>query len=194
MTNASGNVPAVFLSGVTASGQSNTFYSRIISENGGGIYVAAGAYISLGDIGTQKTNKFQYITGDSNQDTMTNGATSGFVWKTATSAAGGGTAQMGLEGVNSGKLWLSQQFYLVSSNGIASYATNTTLSMTATGLTNTLTVNVVVAGFTGSSVVQTNASGFGFSRGTVSSGNDIVLQPGAKLMGNSCAANAVYAW
>lgn len=74
--------------------------------------------------------------------------------------------------------------------GFASTATNRTISVAATGITNTLTVNYWLKGFTGTSVVQTNAAGFGFSRGTVTAPTDIILQPGEFINGSSCAAMA----
>jgi hypothetical protein len=77
---------------------------------------------------------------------------------------------------------------------IGSYGTNSTLVVNSTGITNTTLDNYEIYGFTGVSVTQTNANGYGFSRGTITAPTDITLKPGAKLNGASCAANGKQGW
>lgn len=72
--------------------------------------------------------------------------------------------------------------------GIGSYATNAVLTIGATGVTNTLTVNAIAYEFAGTSVVHTRQNGNTFSRGTISAGIDIVLKPGESLTGSLCSS------
>ena len=81
--------------------------------------------------------------------------------------------------------------YLTATNGLGSFATNATLIVAATGITNTTSVNYRIFGFTGVSVTQTNPiSKIGFARGTITAPTDIILQPNEYLNGSSCAAAA----
>jgi len=75
-------------------------------------------------------------------------------------------------------------------NGIRSYATNQTLVVVTTGITNTLNINYRIIGFTGTSVTQTNTYFISTleNRGTITVPTDIILQPGEILKGTSCAA------
>jgi hypothetical protein len=77
--------------------------------------------------------------------------------------------------------------------GLASTATNNA-TVGTTGYTNTLSVAMVVYGFTGTGVVQTNADGYGFSRSTIATPTDILLQPGAFLIGTACSSQGIHAW
>lgn len=73
-------------------------------------------------------------------------------------------------------------------NGIATFGTNQTIVATSAGVTNTLSVNYIVKGLTGVSVVESNWNGtIGISRGTLTVPTDIVLKPGAKVIGSSIA-------
>jgi hypothetical protein len=87
-------------------------------------------------------------------------------------------------------LWLMKSGgNTVVGGGIGSFATNATLVVTATGITNTTGVNYRICGFTGASVTQTNPlTTIGFSRGTITVPTDILLQPNEYLNGSSCAA------
>lgn len=73
--------------------------------------------------------------------------------------------------------------------GFASMATNATLAVTATGVTNTLNINYQIYGFTGVGVVLTNYTRtYGAELGTLTAPDTISLQPGDALVGTSCAA------
>lgn len=81
----------------------------------------------------------------------------------------------------------------VATNGFASFATNSTVPIVSTGITNTLSVNYRLFGLTGTSVVQTNRS-VGFSRGTIVTPTDIVLQPGEFVKGTSISVQGSQAF
>jgi hypothetical protein len=79
--------------------------------------------------------------------------------------------------------------------GIGSQAANSSLAVGTAGITNTLTINYRLMGFTGTSVTQTNTSTHTtFSRGTITTPSDIILQPNEAVRGSSCAAQAVQAF
>lgn len=81
-----------------------------------------------------------------------------------------------------------------TSYGLGSSATNATLAVGTAGITNTLTINYRLLGFTGTTVTQTNTvTHTSFSRGTVTTPTDIVLQPNEGVRGSSCAAQSVQA-
>lgn len=81
-----------------------------------------------------------------------------------------------------------------TSYGLGSSSQNATLPVGTAGITNTLTINYRLLGFTGTSVTQTNvATHTTFSRGTITTPIDIVLQPNEALRGSSCAAQSVQA-
>lgn len=76
---------------------------------------------------------------------------------------------------------------LISTNGVASFATNAA-AFTAGGITNTLAVNLLVEGFTGTAVVKSNSLyKLAYTLGTISSPASEILQPGEMLYGSSCA-------
>jgi hypothetical protein len=87
--------------------------------------------------------------------------------------------------------YVSVNGYLTATNGLGSFNTNGTLVVAATGITNITGVNYRIFGFTGVSVTQTNPiSKIGFSRGTITTPTDIILQPNEFLNGSTCAALA----
>lgn len=91
--------------------------------------------------------------------------------------------------------YVSLNGYLTATNGVSSLATNATLHVTSTGLTNTLAMHYRIFGFTGTSVTQTNPiSHIGFSYGTITTPTPIDLQSGEFVNGSSCAAVGGQAW
>lgn len=80
-----------------------------------------------------------------------------------------------------------------ATNGYNSFATDKG-TITTTGWTNTLGKVACIFGLTGVSIVQTNADGIGFSRGTITAPTDVVLQSGAKIQGTSIAAGQIQAF
>lgn len=78
------------------------------------------------------------------------------------------------------------------SGGISSYAGTTTLAVTGGGLTNSSGVNLVIGGFTGTSVTQYDNQTNSVSLGTITSPTLIILQPRGALKGSSCAASSVH--
>lgn len=78
---------------------------------------------------------------------------------------------------------------LLSTNGVASFATNANLTMAAGGITNTTSIQYTIYGFTGTGVVLTNLSRpINITLGTITAPATIVLQPNDALMGTLCSA------
>ncbi len=79
--------------------------------------------------------------------------------------------------------------------GIGSTSTNMTLLLGTTGITNTLGVKYTLFGFTGTSVILTNTvSLFSTTLGTITTAQNIDLQPNDALRGTSCASVTNRAW
>lgn len=80
-----------------------------------------------------------------------------------------------------------------TTNGVGTFPTDT-LSMTATGLTNSLLKDLQVLGFTGTSVTFYDNAKNSISMGTITNPQTITLQPGGALAGSSCAASGTKAF
>lgn len=84
---------------------------------------------------------------------------------------------------------------ITATNGFASFSTNQTLSVSSTGATNTLAVNYIFKGVTGTSIIESNYLGtIGVSRGTITVPTDILLKPNACFVGTSVAAQGGESW
>lgn len=84
--------------------------------------------------------------------------------------------------------------WCAATNGFISGATNT-YSITATGYTNTSGINIRIVGLTGTSIVQSNAAiPLIFSRGTITTPTDVILQPRESITGSSVAAQSMQAF
>jgi hypothetical protein len=82
----------------------------------------------------------------------------------------------------------------VRGNGYASYATGT-VPHGSSGLTNTLTVNLRVIGFTGTSAFQTNfLDRTSIQLGTVTMPTSLLLQPGEAVIGRLCRVQGTKAF
>lgn len=78
---------------------------------------------------------------------------------------------------------------ITTTNGLSSFASGTAVTIGTLGGTNNTSVLYRIEGFTGTSVVQTNlVTHAHFSRGTLTSPVDIILQVNDGLYGTSCAA------
>jgi hypothetical protein len=112
---------------------------------------------------------------------FTNDSSSG----TATAYLLGGTIFPGT--VSSNQLDAATFALLV--NGGAGSATNMTLAVNPTGITNTLPVRYELDGFSGNSVICTNyQTAFGWVVGTVANVPQFVLQSGDALIGTACSS------
>jgi hypothetical protein len=77
---------------------------------------------------------------------------------------------------------------IAATNGIGSYSFDTNLFVRATGTTNTSPINYQLYGFVGVSVVLTNlVNGFHVSLGTISTPQQIILEPNDALIGTGCS-------
>lgn len=83
---------------------------------------------------------------------------------------------------------------VASTNGFGSGATNT-YSITATGYTNATGIIIRIVGLTGTSIIQSNSAiPLIFSRGTITTPTDVILQPRESITGSSIAAQSMQAF
>ena len=170
-------------------------HTRIGYANGtgGDLLTYNSTDIVLGGTSVAGSGNYTSIRGNSGNDTIFSRAYTAFKWADTHSGSSGG-AGVNIMDLTASTGNLQLKGTMSATNGFGSYST-TTYSMTATGYTNTSGRNIRVIGFTGTSVTQSNATlASSFSRGTLTTPTDFVLQTKESVSGSSCAAQQMQDW